>query len=325
MKQRALSFASLLALALAFSTAGLGQSEDQPVILTIDVENVTIYRGDTLEAAKLGTVPGPTSSPQRPFQMQFNIGDIVAVNGKPAKGLWNIWSIPMVFSTNPAPGQGIADLNGSQAWVCQFHLLQPDGTYVGSLADVGSNSVPYHSLISGTGAFFGVIGEHHLLENIRPARGASMSEDPANRRLHGGGAWRAEFVLYPKFRPAVQMTPAGPAIFHGDDFSAVTAERPARRGERLVVRATGLGPVKPVLGLPGAKPFTRDPLQEVNSPVTVVLNGRELPAINKIGWPGETSVYRVDFEVPGDVPPGAATIQLVAAWIPGSAVTIPIR
>ena len=41
MKERALSLASLPALALAFSTAGLGQSEDQPVILTIDVENVT--------------------------------------------------------------------------------------------------------------------------------------------------------------------------------------------------------------------------------------------------------------------------------------------
>jgi uncharacterized protein (TIGR03437 family) len=65
-------------------------------------------------------------------------------------------------------------------------------------------------------------------------------------------------------------------------------------------------------------------LQEVNAPVTVVFNGKELPATNKIGWPGQTNLYRVDFQVPSDAASGTATLQLIATWIPGPTVTIPV-
>ncbi|MCL4785121.1 MAG: hypothetical protein KJZ70_19005, partial [Bryobacterales bacterium] len=75
----------------------------------------------------------------------------------------------------------------------------------------------------------------------------------------------------------------------------------------------------------GSVRFSADPLQEVNSPVEVTINEKAVPAITKIGWPGETDVYRVDFQVPSDAASGAATIQLTAAWIPGPAVTIPIK
>jgi len=43
------------------------------------------------------------------------------------------------------------------------------------------------------------------------------------------------------------------AVFHSDDFSAVTADKPARIGEYRIASAAGLGPVRPNLEL--GKPF----------------------------------------------------------------------
>jgi uncharacterized protein (TIGR03437 family) len=113
-------------------------------------------------------------------------------------------------------------------------------------------------------------------------------------------------------------------IFH-EDLSQVTTARPARAGEVLIVRATGLGPTKPSLELPGARRFSANPPGEVNSPVEVAVNGTRADVINKVGWPGETNLYRVDFRVPEDTPAGAAAVRLTAAWVPGSETTIAVR
>jgi hypothetical protein len=75
----------------------------------------------------------------------------------------------------------------------------------------------------------------------------------------------------------------------------------------------------------GITPFSENPLQEVNSPVSVIFNGSELPVSNKVGWPGETQSYRIDFQVPADAAQGIAMLQVVAGWIPGPAVRIPVR
>src|SRR5262249_27262031 len=97
-----------------------------------------------------------------------------------------------------------------------------------------------------------------------------------------------------------------------------------RPGELLILAATGLGPVRPALLPPGAVEFSGPPYQEVNSPVTVIFNGKELPVINKIGWPGQKALYWVDFQVPSDANSGTVPLQLTAAWIPGPAVNIPV-
>ncbi|MBI3682180.1 MAG: hypothetical protein HY235_17510 [Acidobacteria bacterium] len=162
-------------------------------------------------------------------------------------------------------------------------------------------------------------------ETIVPFRGASTEEDPANRRIHGGGKFRVVFRLYPKYRPSVDITADGPAVFRAADFSPVTAARPARAGEVLMVRARNLGPTRPELLPPGSRPFKADPVEEVNSPVEVTVNGKEAELINKVGWPGTYDLYRVDFRIPAGLPPGMATIQLTAAWIPGPEVKIPVQ
>jgi len=202
--------------------------------------------------------------------------------------------------------------------------MDPDGNWIGSLLD-GGGTAGRHTIVGGNGAFFGITGEHRMLETIRPWRIASVTEDPANRRIHGGARCRFIFRLYPRHRPAVDVSPAGPAVYHAADFSPVTAASPARGGEILIVGARHLGPTRPELLPPGSRPFKVDPVEVVNSPVDVTVNGKEAEVINQVGWPGTYDLYRVDFRVPSGLPPGLATLQLSAAWIPGPEVKIPVR
>jgi uncharacterized protein (TIGR03437 family) len=106
------------------------------------------------------------------------------------------------------------------------------------------------------------------------------------------------------------------------DFSPVTDANPARGGETLIIRARGLGPTRP-----GVDPGVAFPemLQEVNSPVEVLVGGRPAVVVNKVGWPGQANVYRVDFRVPDGVVAGRLGVQLVAGWTPSAEVQIPVR
>jgi uncharacterized protein (TIGR03437 family) len=131
--------------------------------------------------------------------------------------------------------------------------------------------------------------------------------------------------LIPMSRPEIQATATGPAVYHAADFSPVTATSPARGGEILIAGARNLGSTRPELLPPGSRPFKADPIEVVNSPVEVTVNGKEAEVINRVGWPGTYDLYRVDFRVPSGLPPGKATVQLTAAWIPGTPVEIPVQ
>jgi uncharacterized protein (TIGR03437 family) len=299
----------------------MAQTANEPVVLTVDVENYTAYRGDVLDPAKVAKDGNPTTGSVAAFLETIQVGDIVAVNGKPAKGLYQTVAVIMPFRANPTTGQPIADLDSSGLFHCSWEILGPDGAYIGTLVDSGAGSG--HGLFGGNGAFMGVTGVH-IAETLVPQRSASSSEDPSKRRVNGAsGKIRATFYLYPAFRPTVQMTASGPAVAHMD-YSPVTAANPARPGELLIVAATGLGPVKPGIQPAGALQFSGPPYQEVNSPVTVIFNGKELPVTSKIGWPGQKGLYWIDFQVPSDAATGTATLQLTAAWIPGPVVSIPV-
>src|SRR5207245_155173 len=106
-------------------------------------------------------------------------------------------------------------------------------------------------------------------------------------------------------------------------FSPVTAARPARAGETVIVRVTGLGPTRP--GVNPGQPFPLDSVQQVNSPVEVAVGGQAAEVLNKIGWPGTIENYRVDVRLPEGTPAGSATLQLTAAWVAGASAQIPIR
>ena len=123
-------------------------------------------------------------------------------------------------------------------------------------------------------------------------------------------------------RPEIVTTSSGPAVFHAD-FSPITAVKPAKAGEVLIVKATGLGPTVP--GVNPGQPFPTDAILQVNSPVAVTVNGQAAEVVNSIGWPRLVDTYRVDFRVPDGATAGTAMIQLSTAWILGPTVNVQVQ
>ena len=326
---------------IAFCAAGFGQAP--PVtILEIDMENVVNYVDDLADPSKKATSPAMSPIPSLfmyAFRMNITLADIVAVNGKPAKGLHVQQFGPRVFGTTQfTPGRSIADLDGGCQLQAGFMILKPDGTPVGTIMATGTASpssppgAPTSAtafnlaVVGGTGAFLGARGQTSRSLAAVATRTTSMIEDPAYRRLNGGGKQRYVVHLTSANWPEVTSTASGPAIFHVTDFSLVTAGNPARAGEWLTLRASGLGPTAP--GVDPGKPFP--PLEEgranrVISPVEVTVGGKATEIYNVIGWPGQTNAYRVDFQIPDGTPAGLTPVVLAAAWITGPEVKIPVR
>ena len=234
--------------------------------------------------------------------------------------------------TSPNPDQAIADTIRNDTQDNRFEIQQADGTPIGAIMASGlsAGSPPpgaptrqaagNNAILGGTGAFLGVKGQWGAISNS--VRSTSMIEDPANRRTNGGGPTLFLLHLIPMRRPEIAMSSTGPAIFH-TDFSPVTAAKPAKAGEVLIARATGLGPTVP--GVDPGQPFPTDAAPQVNSPVDLTVNGQSAEVLNKIGWPGQMDTYRLDFRVPDGATAGMAAIQLTAAWIAGSSLNIPIQ
>src|SRR5215471_9560524 len=83
------------ALILAACRLALGQAA--PTILTIDIENFVQYQSDTFDLSQYGvnssvTPPAAVLASNADFWYGVGLGDIVAVNGQPAKGLYAIYS-----------------------------------------------------------------------------------------------------------------------------------------------------------------------------------------------------------------------------------------
>src|ERR1051326_4811936 len=87
------------------------QAMDEPLVLKVDVENTVVYRGTVFDASKIAKDPGPTTSVNQAFVQAINVGDIVAINGTPVKGVWSSTVYATPFSSAPQPGQVIADFN----------------------------------------------------------------------------------------------------------------------------------------------------------------------------------------------------------------------
>jgi len=315
--------------------SGLAQTPGA-AILRIDIANYVPYTYDTFDIQKFATAPVLTPFPPdggKAFGFFVFIGDIVAVNGKPAKGLWTARSTVFSFGPNAVPGHSTADLTRGNIIDMYWEILQIDGTPIGTimasgltrgtpppgapLAQTGDNL----TITGGTGAYLGVRGQVGVIDLGSP-RQASVVEDPASRRTIGGAKRSYVLHLTPMSLPTIVTTPNGPAVTHSSDFTLVTTSRPAAAGEVLSLFATGLGPVRTNVG-PG-NPFPASPLAVVNSPVEVMVNGR--PAeVSAVGFPGTVDGYQVNFRVPPDVAHGTAMIQLSAAWIAGSAVSIVVQ
>ena len=128
-----------------------------PVVLVVDVDNAVQYRFDIGDPARRGADAGSTTAAApRAFTDVLFIGDIVAVNGKPAKGLWTSRQYLMNFSPAPAAGFAVADVSRATIAECKWEFLDAEGRFVGALADSG---LAPHSVTGGVGAFFGIQGQ----------------------------------------------------------------------------------------------------------------------------------------------------------------------
>jgi len=299
-----------------------------PAILAVDLENFVSYQQDFGDATKFATDPNvPTLPAIRNFQPFVFIADVVAVNGKPVKGTFTARGTNITRSTTLSLGNAIADAAGGPYYDSMIGINAVDGTQIGTIMATGwggSAKAPgspssvmqgNFTVTGGTGAFLGVRGQLGAGEMTLAGRSTSVAEDPAYRRINGGGSRRLIYHLMPMESPKIIN------IWHAD-FTPVTRTHPARGDEVLVMSARGLGPTRPGVD-PGA-PFPSSPLQVVNSPVQITFSGTPAEVINQEGWPGEHDLYRVEFRVP-ETSGSTAEIQLTVAWIPTATVKVPVQ
>ena len=166
-----LSRLTTLPWAIALSSSLFGQAAPGTV-LEIDVVNHVNYLYDAGDYPKWATDPAPTVSvlPNNFFYF-IGIGDIVAVNGTPAKGAFILRNTALNLRPAPAPGQAIADVVRANISQAVWDIWQTDGTPVGSIMGEGMGqgvpppgAPPQHTqgnqaVVGGTGAFLGVRGE----------------------------------------------------------------------------------------------------------------------------------------------------------------------
>jgi hypothetical protein len=212
---------------------------------------------DVPDPATFASSPGIVPGTARVFQRFVFLGDIVRVNGEQVKGIWTATATNILASPTPQPKQAIADAVRQNIIEMYFDLMQPDGTAIGNIMATGltRGSPPPGApllqtgdtitIVGGTGAFLGVRGQAGMVDAGSPLQ-ASAVEDPANRRTNGGATRSYVLHLIPMSKPEIANTASGPAVFHAN-FSPVNATQPARSGEILILRATGLGPTLPAL------------------------------------------------------------------------------
>src|SRR5258708_18522940 len=140
------------------------------------------------------------------------LGDIVAVNGQPAKGLSAGRTRVLGATPTPKAGQSIADVGATALREQIFEILKPDGTVIGTIVALGfsGGNVPpgapsgptggSWAIVGGTGAFLGARGQEEGWGGTQFALpdAASMAEDPANRRTnHPAGTFRYTLHVIP--------------------------------------------------------------------------------------------------------------------------------
>jgi hypothetical protein len=326
---------------LAACTATMEAQGPAGSILNIELINSTLYRRGFCTGSDVGKnsskLPATTVVP---FTTALGLADIVSVNGQPAKGFALEIIEGSLLSSTLTPGRSIADISvGPAATSWDLTLLNPDATIIGTIHIDGHGGGPAPpgapkeitnsawTVTGGSGAFLGARGYWiSTQDSVSGERQTSDCEDPAYRRINadaGGNKRHGVLYLIPLEQPQILATTAGPAVLHAADGTQVTAAKPAKAGEILTLFASGLGPTKP--GVDPGQPFTADPLQVVNSPVQLLVNGNPGDVLYAGGYPGAVDGYQVNFRLPSGVTAGQASIRLGSAWMLGPEVKIPVQ
>jgi hypothetical protein len=187
----------------------------QPVTTQVDVNNFVLYNYDTFDTTLFGTNPSPTNVMMKTYNFHISIGDIVAVGGAPATGTLLCTHTMFVLSPTATAGSGkaIADTKRFMIDDCSLEILTSNGTagtifihglFGGPPPPGAPASQAFSNMIvtGGTGAFLGVRGQAGHTGPWTP-RVASVTEDPAKRRVNGGGVESIVLQLSPVFPPGL--------------------------------------------------------------------------------------------------------------------------
>lgn len=197
---------------LALAPLAAAQSAPAARILLIDVGNLVNYNHDTFDIQKNATSTGIAPNVRQPaFIDGMGIADVVAVNDQPAKGL-AVYKYEK-FDGVPAQtaGKAIADVTRLSWITLSIEIQDMSGTSLGTIMAQGfaqgtpppgspaAQTVANWTIMGGTGIFVGVRG---TAGNAAPPgqaaqnpRQASIVEDPAFRRVNGGGKSRFIFNI----------------------------------------------------------------------------------------------------------------------------------
>lgn len=197
---------------LALAQLAPAQSAPAARILLIDVGNLVNYNHDTFDIQKNATSTAIAPNVRQPaFIDGIGIADVVAVNDQPAKGL-AVYKYEK-FDAVPAQtaGKAIADVTRLSWITVSIEIQDMSGTSLGTIMAQGfaqgtpppgsptAQTVANWTIMGGTGIFVGVRGS---AGNAAPPgqaaqnpRQASIVEDPAFRRVNGGGKSRFIFNI----------------------------------------------------------------------------------------------------------------------------------
>jgi hypothetical protein len=318
---------------LAIAVSGMAQTPASNV--QVDVGNFVLYNYDTFDTTQFGMNPKPTSVMMKTYNYHISIADITAVGGAPAKGTLLCTHTMFVLSRTAVVGSmaAMADTSRSMVDDCSVEILTSTGAAIGTIFFHGlfggapppgapATSARSNLIVTGgTGAFLGVRGQATQTGPWTP-RVASVTEDPASRRINGGGVQSIILQLLPMFRPSIVLTSGSPAVVHSTDFSLVSAAKPAKAGEVLTLFANGLGPTNPAVDYGQPFPSTSAP---VTSPVQVSVGGAAGDVLYAGSYPGAVDAYLVNFRMPSGAASGSGTLVLTVGFVAGSPVTIPVQ
>src|SRR5215472_18675412 len=161
---------TVLSLALYCSAA---RAQAPAATLKVELQNVVYYLVDTPDISKFGTNPNITPNMRVGCFLlgitDVALGDIVAVNGHPAKGTWVDRGMGLCLTPTPGPSQTIADTTRDSIRYQTYEILQNDGAPVGTIMTNGLNlggppppgppaGTQNFAIVGGTGAFLGARG-----------------------------------------------------------------------------------------------------------------------------------------------------------------------
>jgi uncharacterized protein (TIGR03437 family) len=121
--------------------------------------------------------------------------------------------------------------------------------------------------------------------------------------------------------PGIFMNGSQPAIQHSTTYASVTSTSPARRGEVIIVYATGLWTTTPPLALGRATPA--EPLARCDMAPQVSIGGKTARVVFCGRAPGFVGVDQLNVEVP-DTPPGSAELVVIQNGTVSNRVLLPI-